>query len=53
MENQLLAVISVPKEQKVICQNRNCKKPIYKRVHVVRINDELRVIGSTLSLIHI
>lgn len=47
MEDSLLAIIEVPKEDRVLCQFKGCNHPIYKRVHVVEINEQLLVIGST------
>ncbi|MES9900961.1 MAG: hypothetical protein ABW148_18340 [Sedimenticola sp.] len=46
MEDRLLAILQLPKEDRVLCQLDACNHPVYKRVHVVIINSELLVIGS-------
>ena len=43
---QLLAVVEVPREKRVICQSEGCGHSVYKRIHVVRANGKLIVLGS-------
>lgn len=43
---QLLAVVEVPHEKRVACQSEGCGHPVYKRIHVVRANGKLIVLGS-------
>lgn len=43
---RLLAIVEVSKEDRVICQARGCGHSVYKRIHVVRDNDQLVVLGS-------
>ncbi len=47
MTDKLLAIIEVPKEDKVLCQLDGCKHPVYKQIHVVDIDSKLMVIGSS------
>lgn len=43
---RLLAVVEVPKDDRVACQAPGCNHPMFKRIHVVTENGTLRVIGS-------
>jgi len=43
---QLLAIVEVPHADRVLCQAAGCKHPVYKRIHVVRKDGELTVLGS-------
>lgn len=43
---QLLAVVEVPREKRVVCQADGCGHSVYKRIHVVRANGKLMVLGS-------
>lgn len=43
----LLAVVEVPVDDRVRCQAPGCNHTVYKRIHVVRIERSLRVLGST------
>lgn len=45
-EFRLLAVVEVPQADRVVCQAPGCKHPVYKRIHVVRTNGQLAVLGS-------
>ncbi|MDQ2077564.1 hypothetical protein [Marinimicrobium sp. ABcell2] len=42
-----LAVVELPTNHKVRCQAPECLKPIWKAVHVVRIEGTLQVLGSS------
>lgn len=44
---QLLAVIRVPEEDRVQCQNPGCGHGVYAAVHIVRDASDLMVLGST------
>ena len=44
---QLLAIVSVERERKVLCQNPGCGHGVYAAIHVVREGDQLLVLGST------
>ncbi|MDO8988040.1 MAG: hypothetical protein Q7U91_00235 [Sideroxyarcus sp.] len=45
-EIHLLAIVEVPKSDRVICQAPGCNHPVYKRIHVVKRDDALQVLGS-------
>lgn len=41
-----LAIIELPEDEKVRCQIDGCARPIYKKVHIVKVNEKYQVIGS-------
>lgn len=43
---QLLAIVEVPRDERVRCQSVGCNHPVFRRIHVVRENDVIRVYGS-------
>jgi hypothetical protein len=43
---QLLAVVEVPRDDRVRCQSAGCNHPVFRRIHVVRENSVVRVYGS-------
>lgn len=43
---QLLAVVEVEHEDRIICQRDGCGHSIYKRIHIVRQDDRFTVLGS-------
>lgn len=43
---QLLAVVEVPRDDRVRCQSVGCKHSVFRRIHVVRENSVIRVYGS-------
>lgn len=43
---ELIAVVEVPQSKKVLCQSKSCGRPVYKRVHLVKLNNEMRIFGS-------
>jgi hypothetical protein len=43
---KLLAVIEVPRDDRVRCQSAGCNHPVFRRIHVVRENSVVRVYGS-------
>lgn len=43
---QLIAIIEVPEDKKVICQSEGCGRSVYKSVHIVRINRKIKILGS-------
>lgn len=55
-ENELLAVVTVADDKKVVCLHDNCMRPISKAVHIVRIDGKITVVGSTCykkSVVHL
>jgi len=44
---QLLAIVSVERERRVLCQNPGCGHGVYAAIHVVQDSDQLLVLGST------
>lgn len=44
---ELLAIIEVDPGNRVLCCAPECKRSVYKRVHVVRDNSEVLVLGET------
>lgn len=44
---QLLAIVEVGEDKRVRCQFPGCKQTIYKSIHVIAEQGELKVIGST------
>lgn len=43
---ELSVVIEVSKDKKVLCQYHDCGRSVYKRVHVVKINNDFKIYGS-------
>jgi len=43
---QLLAVVEVPRDDRVRCQSVGCNHSVFRRIHVVRENSTVRVYGS-------
>lgn len=43
---KLLAVVEVPRDDRVRCQSTGCNHPVFRRIHVVRENSAIRVYGS-------
>jgi hypothetical protein len=43
---ELLAVVGVDKVDRVYCQCPGCKRPIYAKIHVIRLNGKITVYGS-------
>lgn len=43
---QLLAVVEVPRDDRVRCQAAGCNHSVFRRIHVVRENSVVRVYGS-------
>jgi len=43
---ELLAVIEVSENNKVLCQFKNCNRPVFKKVHIVRNNEKIQILGS-------
>jgi len=44
---ELLKIVEVDKEDRVFCCAPGCNRPVYKRIHIVRDNDEILVLGQT------
>lgn len=45
-EFRLLAVVEVPQADRVVCQAPGCQHPVFRRIHVVRKDGQLTVLGS-------
>ncbi len=43
---QLLAVVEVPRDDRVRCQAAECNHPVFRRIHVVREGEVVRLYGS-------
>lgn len=43
---QLLAIVEVSKEERILCRAPNCKHSVYKRIHVIKVNNTITVYGS-------
>ena len=43
----LLAIVEVPKERRVYCQEKDCTKAVFREVHIVEDEGEILVLGST------
>ena len=43
---KLLAVIEVPRDDRVRCQSPGCNHPVFRRIHVLREGSIVRVYGS-------
>jgi hypothetical protein len=50
---QLIAVIEVPEDKKVVCQSEGCGRSVYKSVHIVRMDGKLQIVGSECFKKHI
>lgn len=48
----LLAILQVPENKRVRCQAPDCKRPICKSIHVVRLRGVVTVYGSRCFEIH-
>lgn len=46
MTTELLAIVEVDRDERVICQAPGCGHAVYKRIHVVRHDGKLGVYGS-------
>lgn len=51
-KDALLAILRVPKVNRVRCQAPGCKRPVYQSIHVVRLNGAVTVYGSECFKIH-
>lgn len=45
--DRLLVIVEVDREDRVLCQQPGCGHGVYKRIHVVRADGKLKVLGST------
>ncbi len=52
ISDALLAILRVPKVNRVRCQAPGCKRPVYQSIHVVRLNGAVTVYGSECFKIH-
>lgn len=43
---ELLAIVEVPENKKVMCQADGCGHNVFRRIHVIRQNGALGVFGS-------
>jgi hypothetical protein len=43
---RLLAIVEVPKNDRVVCQAQGCGHSVYKRIHVVQSDGVITVLGS-------
>ena len=43
---ELLAIVEVPRDERVRCQAPGCNHPVFRRIHVVREGDIVSVLGS-------
>ena len=50
--DELLAILRVPKEQRVRCQAPGCRQPVYQSIHVVRLNGAVTIFGSECFKTH-
>lgn len=50
---QLIAVIEVPEDKKVLCQSEGCGRSVYKSVHIVKMAGKLQIVGSECFKKHI
>ncbi len=44
--SELLAIVEVEKEKKVLCSSPECKRSVYKRIHIVLDNGKITVLGE-------
>ena len=43
----LIAVLTVTEDHRIRCQSLGCNHPVFKRIHVIRIGSEFRLLGSS------
>lgn len=43
---ELLAIVEVPRDERVRCQAPGCNHPVFRRIHVVREGEIVSVLGS-------
>lgn len=43
---ELLAIVEVPRDERVRCQSPGCNHPVFRRIHVVREGESVSVLGS-------
>ena len=43
---ELLAIVEVPRDERVRCQSPGCNHPVFRRIHVVREGETISVLGS-------
>ena len=43
----LIAVLTVEKDERIRCQSSGCNHPVFKRIHVVRLGPEFKLLGSS------
>jgi hypothetical protein len=43
---ELLAIVEVPRDERVRCQSPGCNHPVFRRIHVVREGETVSVLGS-------
>lgn len=43
---ELLAIVEVPRDERVRCQAPGCNHPVFRRIHVVREGETVSVLGS-------
>ena len=48
----LLAILRVPKDQRVRCQAPGCRQAVYQSIHVVRLNGAVTIYGSECFKTH-
>lgn len=46
---ELLIIVEIPKDKKVLCQAVGCGRAIYRRVHVVKNNGKIEIYGEDCS----
>jgi len=44
---ELIAIVELPEAHKVLCQYEDCGRKIYREVHVIRIDGQIVVYGSS------
>lgn len=48
-QTALLIIVEIPEDKKVICQAAGCGRSVYRRVHVVKNNNQIEVYGEDCS----
>lgn len=43
---RLLAILEVPKEERVYCQAETCTRAVYKAIHVIEDQEKISILGS-------
>ena len=43
---ELLAIVEVPRDERVRCQAPGCNHPVFRRIHVIRQGETISVLGS-------